>query len=42
MERKAYPSDMSDDEWAFVAPLTYLAFAWLMLKNFIHWMAHVL
>jgi transposase len=23
MERKAYPSDVSDDEWAFVAP--YLA-----------------
>lgn len=20
MERKAYPSDVSDDEWAFVAP----------------------
>jgi transposase len=26
MERKAYPSDISDDEWAFVAPyLTLMA-----------------
>ena len=25
MERQAYPSDVSDDEWSFVAP--YLTFA---------------
>lgn len=68
MERKAYPSDVSDDEWAFVAPyltlmsedapqrlardyerlpetlagLHFLAFAILMLKNFVSVMAHIL
>ncbi|HEX8036832.1 MAG TPA: hypothetical protein VF510_23440 [Ktedonobacterales bacterium] len=30
--RKPYPSDVSDDDWAFVAP--YLAFACLMLHQF--------
>ena len=34
-EREPYPTDVSDEEWAFVAPylagLHYLAFACLML-----------
>jgi hypothetical protein len=37
MERKAYPSDISDEEWALVAPtlagLHYVALVILMLKN---------
>ena len=37
MERKAYPSDVSDDEWALVAPyLTLIAV--LMLKRFVELM----
>ena len=34
MNRKAYPSDVSDDEWAFVVP--YLT---LMTKQRIHQIA---
>ncbi len=36
MERRAYPSDVSDDEWAFVAP--YLT---LMTEKGLHFLAFV-